>query len=87
MFIHIATHARQRYTICFMDEYSGFRTINFAEKFIWVRQIVDEYIANAKRQTDDQVKLLKVEIKDECVKDIHELISPILEVTSIPLVF
>ena len=33
------------------------------------------------------MKLLKVEIEDEFMKDIHELISPILEVASIPLMF
>ena len=56
---HIATRARQRYIICFVDEYSSFGTISFAKKFIDVRQIVDEYIAKAKRQRDDQVKPLK----------------------------
>ena len=80
---HIATQARQRYMICFVDEYSNFETINFAKKVIDVRQIVDDYIAKAKRQRDDQVKLLKVEIEDEFMKDIHELISPNLEVVSI----
>ena len=82
---HIATWARQRYMICFMDEYSSFRTINFAEKFIEVRQIVDEYIVKAERQRDDQVKFLKVKIEDEFMKDIHELVSPSLEVESIPI--
>ena len=33
------------------------------------------------------MKLLKVQIEDEYMKDIHELISPSLEVESIPLVF
>ena len=47
---HIATWARQRYMICFVDEYSGFRTISFVEKFIEIRKIVDEYIAKAKMQ-------------------------------------
>ena len=32
-----------------MDEYSSFGTTSFAEKFIKVRQIVEEYIAKAKR--------------------------------------
>ena len=73
--------------ICFMDDYSNFRTISFAEKFIEVRKIVDDYIAKAKRQRDDQVKLMKVEIEDEFMKDIHELISLIWEVASILLVF
>ena len=84
---HIATQARQRYMICFVDEYSTFRTISFAEKFIKVRKIVCDYIAKAKRQRDDQVKLLKVEMEDEFMKDTHELISLSLEVVSIPLVF
>ena len=83
---HIANWARQRYMICFVDEYSNFETINFAKKVIDVRQIVDDYIAKAKRQRDDQVKLLKVEIEDEFMKDIHKLISLSLEVMSIPLV-
>ena len=34
---HIVTWERQRYMICFVDEYSGFRTINFVKKFIEVR--------------------------------------------------
>ena len=38
---HIATRASERYIICFMDEYSGFRTINFVKKFIEVRHIVE----------------------------------------------
>ena len=38
-------------------------------------------------QRDDQVKLLKVEIEDEYMKDIHGIISLSLEVESIPLVF
>ena len=38
-------------------------------------------------QRDDRVKLLKVEIEDEYMKDIHELISPSLKKESIPLVF
>ena len=33
---HIATQARQRYMIYFVDEYSSFKTISFAEKFIEV---------------------------------------------------
>ena len=73
--------------ICFVDEYSSFGTISFAKMFMEVRQIVVEYIAKAKRQRDDQVKLLKVKIEDEFMKDIRELISPILEVASISLVF
>ena len=84
---HIATRPRQRYIIYFGDEYSDFETNSFAEKFIEVRQIVDEYIAKAKRQRDDQVKLLKVEIEHEFMKDVHKLISPSLEVVSIPLIF
>ena len=39
--------------IYFVDDYSSFETISFAEKFIEVRQIVDDYIAKAKRQRDD----------------------------------
>ena len=73
--------------ICFMDEYSGFETLSFAEKFIEVKQIVDDYITKAKRQRDDWVKLLRMEIKDEFMKDIHELISPSLEVVSTLSVF
>ena len=57
--------------IYFMDEYSGFGTISFVKMFIEVRQIVDEYIAKDKLQIDDQVKVLKVEIEDEFMKDIH----------------
>ena len=45
---HIATRARQRYMICFVDEYSGFRTISFDKKFIEVRQIVEKYITEDK---------------------------------------
>ena len=45
---HIVTWARQRYMICFVDEYYGFRTISFAKKFIKVIHIVDKYIAKAK---------------------------------------
>ena len=84
---HITTQERQRYMICFVDEYSGFRTISFIKKFIEVKQIVDDYITKAKRQRDDQVKLLKVEIEDEFMKDIYELISPSLKVASIFFVF
>ena len=73
--------------IYFMDEYSGFRTISFVKMFIEVRQIVDEYIAKDKMQIDDQVKVLKVEIEDEFMKDIHELISLSLEVEFIWFVF
>ena len=72
--------------VCFVDEYSGFRTIDFVEKLIDVRKIVKEYIAKAKIQRGDCVKLLKVEIEDEYMKDIHELISPSLQVESTPLV-
>ena len=50
---HIATWTRKMYMICFMDEYFGFGTINFAKKFIEIKQIVDDYINKAKRQTDD----------------------------------
>ena len=46
-----------------------------------------QMITKAKRQIDNQVKLLKVEIEDEFTKDIYDLISPNLEVVSIPLVF
>ena len=84
---HIVTLTVQRYMIYFMDEYSSFGTISFVEKFIEVRQIVDDYIAKAKRQRDDQMNLLKVEIEDEFMKDIHYLITPSLEVVSIALVF
>ena len=45
---HIVTRACQRYMICFVDEYSGFGTVNFVENFIEVRQSVEEYIAKAK---------------------------------------
>ena len=45
---HIVTRAKQRYMICFIDEYSGFRTINFIEKFIEIMQIVEEHIARLK---------------------------------------
>ena len=38
-------------------------------------------------QRDDKVKLLKMKIEDEYMKDIHELISLSLEVESIQLVF
>ena len=48
---------------------------------------MEKYIAKAKMQRDDRVKLLKVEIEDEYMKDIHELISSSLEVESVPLVF
>ena len=51
--------------IYFMDEYFGFGTINFVEKFIKVRQIIEGYIAKVKMQRDDRMKLLKVEIEDE----------------------
>ena len=37
-------------------------------------------------QRDDRVKLLKVEIEDEFMKDIRELVILSLEVESIPLV-
>ena len=79
---HIATRPRQRYIIYFVDEYSGFETNSFAKKFIEVRQIVYDYIAKAKRKRDDQV-----EIEDDFIKDIHELISLIMKVASIPFVF
>ena len=84
---YIATQARQRYIIHFVDEYSSFGIISFAEKFIKARQIVDDYKAKTKRQRDDQVKLLKMEIEDDFMKNIHGLISLILEVASILLVF
>ena len=48
--------------IYFVDEYSGFKTISFVEKFIKVRQSVEEYKSQAKIQRNDRVKLLKVEI-------------------------
>ena len=67
--------------IYFVDECFGFGTINFVEKFIEVRQNVEEYIAKGKMQRDDQVKLFKVEIKDKYMKDIHDLISLSLNVT------
>ena len=76
---HIETRVYQRYMICFVNEYSSFGTINFAEKFIEVRQRVDEYIAKAKMQRDDHVKLLKIEIEDEYMKDIRDLIHSSLQ--------
>ena len=84
---HIAIRPSRRYMIYFVDEYSSFGTISFAKKFIEIRHIVDDYITKAKRQRDDRVKLLKLEIEDEFVKDIHEPISLSLEIASIPLVF
>ena len=73
--------------IYFVNEYSGFGTINFVEKFIEIRHIEKEYIARAKVQRDDRVQLLKVAIEDKYMNDILELISPSLEVESILLMF
>ena len=73
--------------IYFVDEYSGFGTINFVEKFIKVRQNIEKYIAKPQMQRNDRVKLLKVEIEYEYMKDIHELISLSLIEESVPLVF
>ena len=84
---HIAILARQRYMICFMDEYSVFKTISFVEKFIEVRKTIEEYIAKTKMQRNDQVKLLKVQIEEDYMKNIHELISLSLEIESILFVF
>ena len=52
---HIGTGANQRYMIYFVDEYSGFETINFVEKFLEVRQIIEEYIIREKIQRDGHV--------------------------------